>query len=128
MTVAIVGFGRFGRLLKTILDKEHQVVTFDSDTPLDTLHDCEHVFLCVPIRLLETTLHKITPYLAPHTTVIDTCSVKVYPVACMQRLLPKNIAIIATHPLFGPDSYREEYTNRIMMHPIRQFTDSYLYW
>ena len=128
MTVGIVGFGRFGRLLKTILENDHQVLTFDIDDNLASLGDCEHVFLCVPIRALETTSLAIAPHLAPNTTVIDTCSVKLYPIECMQRHLPESVSIIGTHPLFGPDSYGEEHTNRMMMHPIRHATQAYNYW
>ena len=37
---------------------------------------------------------------------MDLCSVKVHPVKSMQDNLPEHISIIATHPMFGPDSYK----------------------
>lgn len=128
ITVGIVGFGRFGNLLKSILDSDHQVLTFDQGDSYERLADCEYVFLCVPIRALEPVLAQIAPHLGAKTTVIDTCSVKCYPVACMQQALPTSTPIIATHPLFGPDSYGEEYANRIMMHAVRDAAAGYAYW
>src|SRR5262249_37975451 len=38
------------------------------------------------------------------TLVIDVCSVKVHPVRVMQEFLPAGVDILATHPMFGPDS------------------------
>ena len=40
-----------------------------------------------------------------NTTIIDVCSVKVYPVDIMEKHLPDHVGIIASHPHFGPDSY-----------------------
>jgi len=60
--------------------------------------------LCVKISAMEEVLEKIAKRLAPGTLVMDTCSVKVYPANLMLRLLPPEIKILATHPMFGPDS------------------------
>lgn len=128
MITAIIGFGRFGKLLKSILESDHEVLSFDKGDPLEKLRSCETLFICVPIREFETTLQNITAYVQPGTTVVDTCSVKVYPAECMQRLLPQHSDCIATHPLFGPDSYREEHSNRLMMHPLRNQFQQYAYW
>jgi prephenate dehydrogenase len=35
---------------------------------------------------------------------VDVTSVKVKPVALMQKYLPRNVQILGTHPLFGPQS------------------------
>ena len=39
--------------------------------------------------------------------VVDTCSVKQYPIDCMLSRLPDEVQILGTHPLFGPDSGKE---------------------
>jgi prephenate dehydrogenase len=62
------------------------------------------VFLCVAISALPEVLERIAPRLAPGSLVMDTCSVKSLPAAWMQRLLPPTVDILASHPLFGPDS------------------------
>ena len=46
----------------------------------------------------------IAPLLSPDALVIDVCSVKEYPVRLMKELLPERVSILATHPMFGPDS------------------------
>ena len=40
----------------------------------------------------------------PDALVVDVCSVKTYPVQWMQTELPASVAILGTHPMFGPDS------------------------
>jgi prephenate dehydrogenase len=37
---------------------------------------------------------------------MDVCSVKVLPVRWMRETLPEHVEILATHPMFGPDSAR----------------------
>jgi prephenate dehydrogenase len=36
--------------------------------------------------------------------VLDTCSVKVFPMQQMTELLPETVETVGTHPMFGPDS------------------------
>ena len=62
------------------------------------------VILSVPISVFRGTLETIAPLLAPDALVIDVCSVKEYPVRLMKELLPEQVSILATHPMFGPDS------------------------
>ena len=42
--------------------------------------------------------------LRPGTLVIDVCSVKVRPLGVMKALLPSEVEIVGTHPMFGPQS------------------------
>jgi prephenate dehydrogenase len=44
--------------------------------------------------------------------VVDVCSVKVYPSQWMKALLPETVSILATHPIFGPDSASDSLTGR----------------
>jgi prephenate dehydrogenase len=62
------------------------------------------VFLCVAISSLEEVLTRLGDRLTPGTLVMDTCSVKTYPVGLMERILPAGVSILGTHPMFGPDS------------------------
>ena len=69
------------------------------------------VILSVPISAFKQTLSKIGPMLKPDTLVADVCSVKEYPVRWMREQLPETVSILATHPMFGPDSAAESLKN-----------------
>ncbi len=118
--IGIIGFGRFGELAAHYLARDVDVVVFDSGGkgarieavgahPADLETTCaqEMVLLCVPISHMQTQLKTIAPLLKPGTVVIDVCSVKVYPVRWMTELLPTEVEILPTHPMFGPDSAAE---------------------
>jgi len=68
------------------------------------LADCDTIFLCVAISAMDAVCAELAPHLDGSNTVVDTCSVKVYPVEVMRRRLPADTGILATHPMFGPDS------------------------
>jgi prephenate dehydrogenase len=65
------------------------------------------IILCVAISAVDDVLRQMRGRLSPGVTVMDTCSVKTYPVELMRRLLPESASILGTHPMFGPDSARE---------------------
>ena len=48
--------------------------------------------------------------LKENAVIVDVCSVKEYPVQWMRELLPANVSILATHPMFGPDSAADSFT------------------
>jgi prephenate dehydrogenase len=116
--IGVIGFGRFGRLTVESLARNFEVHVYTRNTSKNegivsagaTLVSLEQacaqqiVILSVPISTMETTLIHIAPLLKPDTLVMDVCSVKVLPVQWMKNLLPPNVEILATHPMFGPDS------------------------
>jgi prephenate dehydrogenase len=117
MTIGIYGLGRFGTLWSQLLSKKFEVKAYnrtrERNTPagvnrvdLDELLSCDVLFLCVAISALEEVLETIRGRLKPGCLVADTCSVKVYPTTIMKEILPENINILGTHPMFGPDSAR----------------------
>ena len=67
--------------------------------------ECFLVFIAVPIRSFKTVVQEIAQYKLYNTTIVDVCSVKIYPVGIMENYLPDHVGIIASHPHFGPDSY-----------------------
>ncbi|RMF10096.1 MAG: prephenate dehydrogenase/arogenate dehydrogenase family protein [Candidatus Neomarinimicrobiota bacterium] len=134
-SVGILGWGRFGRLLGTLLEQRFQLRVFDRRPPDDdravSLEDVlreQTLFLCVPIREFKPLIKTIAPRLRPGTTVIDVCSVKVYPVTVMREHLPESVDIIATHPLFGPDSWQIPTEHRMVMYPVRDRAQTYDHW
>jgi prephenate dehydrogenase len=60
---------------------------------------------------------------------MDTCSVKVLPAAWMDSLLPAEVKIMATHPMFGPDSARTGIAGLPMiLHPVRLSSSELELW
>ena len=60
-------------------------------------------------------------------TIIDVCSVKVFPKQVMIDNLPAETDIIATHPLFGPDSLKDS-GSVMTMEAVRDSSERYNFW
>ena len=123
--ISILGFGRFGKLMAQYLAGDFEVMVYNrSDSareimasgakPVSIEVACRQkiIILSVPISVFHDTLKTIAPLLAPDALVVDVCSVKEYPVKLMKALLPKQVSILATHPMFGPDSAAHELQGR----------------
>ena len=136
--VGILGLGRFGAFWATVLSHSYTVYGYNRSTPakanctlvsIEELCKLPVIFLCVPMRTVPEILEKIAPLLAPGTLVVDTCSVKVEPVRWMQEILPPSVSILATHPMFGPESAKEGLDGLpLMMHPVRMDQAQYDEW
>ena len=135
--VSIIGFGRFGNLLYELLQKGFEVDVFDIDSNNETesvrfvsLEDVlknDTIFLAVPIRDFEELMKDLSTKIQGNKTVIDVCSVKVHPKNMMIEHLSDEVDIIATHPLFGPDSFQER-GSVMMMEKVRDKHDRYGFW
>ncbi|MCG6909042.1 MAG: prephenate dehydrogenase/arogenate dehydrogenase family protein [Deltaproteobacteria bacterium] len=123
--IGIVGFGRFGRLTTRYLAEDFEVAVYDSGDNASAIEKSgaaavsleqacgeEILILSVPISVFGATLEKVRPLLRKDALVVDVCSVKLYPVELMQRLLPAGVSILATHPMFGPDSAADSLKGR----------------
>lgn len=132
--IGLIGYGRFGRLTVRHMSPEFKVVVHtraaDKDADINnaggSLVSLEEacaqkiVILCVPISAMPATLERIAPLLAPKTIVADVCSVKEMPARWMQALLPEHVEILATHPMFGPDSAAKTPAgHKIVLCPVR---------
>jgi prephenate dehydrogenase len=138
--IGIIGFGRFGKLTARYLAEDFDVLVFNrTDKSAEIEKSGAHVaslksvcrqkivILCVPISTLEEVLAEIGPLLKKDGLVVDVCSVKVYPARWMQALLPEKVSILATHPIFGPDSAADSLRGRkIFLSPIRISEKRYL--
>jgi len=134
MKFGIVGYGRFGKLWAKALSSFGSVMVcekaFNPQTTEDRIEivdlqqvaQADMVFLLVPISEFESCCQQIKPFLKPETVVVDCCSVKVHPVTVMQNTFAATQPIIATHPLFGPDSVQRTggFTDhKIVLCPVR---------
>jgi prephenate dehydrogenase len=122
-TIGIIGYGRFGKLLAASLSEDFQILVFDSALSPASLGERIHavslssalvadcVFLCVPIVALESVVREIAPFLPEGTPVLDVCSVKLHPARVMREHLRARAPILPTHPMFGPISAKDGWTN-----------------
>ncbi|MFS2317425.1 prephenate dehydrogenase/arogenate dehydrogenase family protein [Maricaulis sp. D1M11] len=108
-----IGLGAFGQLAVGHLSAHAEIAGYDPRAvDLDgvsrvSLADAamrDHVVLAVPVQAIEEVAREIAPHLRPGATVYDVASVKVKPLASLDAILPPDIQLIGTHPLFGPQS------------------------
>jgi prephenate dehydrogenase len=129
LKIAIIGYGRFGKLLTKILQPFGEIFILHykklenlniKQIKYSDLKDIDWVIPCVPISVLEKILQKINPYLKKNSLVMDVCSVKVYPSQWLEKYISKEINILASHPMFGPDSAKQGLKNlQIVFCPLR---------
>ncbi|MEK4031550.1 prephenate dehydrogenase [Methylocystis sp. IM3] len=132
--IGVIGFGAFGRLMAQHLSKHFRVYAYDPVPPqggsaemcgamltdLSTAAKCPVVIIATPVDRLEGTIEAIIPHLRRGALVLDVGSVKKIPAEIMRRNLPEQVEIVATHPLFGPQSARNGIRGlKIAVCPIR---------
>jgi prephenate dehydrogenase len=112
-TVALLGYGRFGRSLGQLVAEaglphraydpaaaippEHRAASL-----ADLVAGASFVVVAVPVTGVRAALVDLRPLLDPSQIVLDVGSVKVRPVAALNDVLGKAIPWCGTHPLFGP--------------------------
>jgi prephenate dehydrogenase len=107
--ITIIGAGRFGSYFNRLLnDAGEDSITIDLDprqSEMARLAESKTVFMAVPIRSFEGALKTFAPAIGDGTTVMDVCSVKVWPAHLLNEAFRgRKVTAIATHPLFGPQS------------------------
>lgn len=118
LSLGIVGFGAFGRLMADHLTPHFRVFAHDAQpaapvplgvtmAALPEVCRCDVVVIAVPLASLAQVCREMAPWLAPGTLVVDVCSTKVEASATMLAELPPHVDLIASHPMFGPQSIRE---------------------
>lgn len=140
MKVGVYGLGRFGRFWAEILSHDFEVYGYNRSEVMtppaevalvteEDLFTCDAVFLCVAISSLEEVLKRTRSFMHPGLTILDTCSVKVYPAEKMKEIVPGHVTIIGTHPMFGPDSGKNGIEGLpLVLSPIRGGADTFDIW
>lgn len=122
-TVGLIGFGSFGELVARVLADKAMVRVFSrtiSKVPeqlrasLEEVAACDYLIISVPLGSYRTVLAEVAKYIAPDTVVVDVCSVKVIPARIIKELLPDN-KLVATHPLFGPQTVQDGLGGHVMV-------------
>ncbi|HOK00686.1 MAG TPA: prephenate dehydrogenase/arogenate dehydrogenase family protein [Candidatus Pacearchaeota archaeon] len=135
MTIGIIGFGRFGAFLAKSLKNisNEKILVSDkldkskiakkigvSFKNLDEVCQQDLIILCVPISEIDNLLKEIKNKVKKEAIIMDTLSVKEYPSKLMKKYLPIDIEIIASHPMFGPDSGKYGLKNlQMVFWPLR---------
>lgn len=136
--LGMLGFGRFGQTFARLLSTQFQIHVYDPEAKeasnnkiifdeLASVAQQSTIIIATPIRLFSSVIAELSPLLKNPTTIIDVCSVKTYPVEVMLSGLPAHADIIATHPMFGPDSVNAD-KRPIVMHAVRDTMGHYAGW
>jgi prephenate dehydrogenase len=141
--VCITGFGRLGETLAGIVQDRLDVGVIEPDPEraaralelgckvvgLEAAAEYDANIVCVPISQFEGVVQELAPHLAPGSTLMDACSVKVFPARVMAETVPEGVSVIATHPLFGPDSVgRGLDTLTMVTSPVRAAPKRFSQW
>jgi len=116
--IGIIGLGRFGTLVATILVQFFEVRVFHYREKLENkkivkkigaklvsfeeVVDSDFLILAVPISETKKLIKNIAKIIKSKTVIMDTCSVKILPCEWLDKYLPKENQIIGAHPMFGP--------------------------
>lgn len=134
VTIGILGFGAFARLIAANLAPRFRILAHDPSemaqaaarqsgvtvASLEEVARSSIVVLAIPLTAFEACVSDLAGRLQPGQIVIDVCSVKQEPARIMQALLPSDIDILATHPMFGRESARDGVAgHRIVLCPLR---------
>lgn len=118
LSLGIIGFGQFAQFFAPYLKPHFSKISASSRSdkrkiakklgiefgPIQRAAAQDIVILSMPISEIENALTKIKSGIKPGAIIMDVCSVKIYPLKLMKKILPKNINILGAHPLFGPQS------------------------
>ncbi len=133
-TLGLIGFGAFGQLVAQSLNRHFDVLAYDPISALEARAEelgvtftslaeagqCEVVVIAAPVSSFEDVVTSLAAVCHPGALILDVGSVKVQPAETMARLLPDHVDIVATHPLFGPQSAYDGIRGlKIALCPIR---------
>lgn len=132
-TLGLIGFGRFGQLAAQLLRDRFLISASDAQNQsevarvlgvrfveIDAAARCDIVVISVPVQHMRSVIKSIAPVVRAGSLVVDVASVKVQPAAWMTEYLPESVDVVATHPLFGPQSAKAGLAGqRLIVCPVR---------
>lgn len=134
--IGIVGYGAFGKLMHEHLQEFFAVEIFKRENlslikngdelEVNRLRTLDYLIISVTLDSFAEVCEILSKYVSPKTIVMDVCSVKVMPVEIMRKCFVNN-QIIATHPIFGPQSAAAGLENlKIVIHNVSTSSEHYL--
>jgi len=130
-SIGIIGFGRFGRLARKYLKDDFNVYVYDkfyknnkeknmNCVSLEEICRKDIIIISVPVSSFEDVLSEIKDLVKKEAILIDVCAVKEYTCTLMEKYMHRDVEILGTHPLFGPDSAKKNLKGRkIVLSPVR---------
>jgi len=126
-SIGIIGFGRFGRLVRRYLKEDFNVYVYDkfykkdmNCVSLEEICRKDIIIISVPVSSFEEVLIEIKDCMKKDAILIDVCAVKEYTCKLMEKYMPHCVEILGTHPLFGPDSAKKSLKGKkIVLSPVR---------
>jgi len=115
-TMGIIGFGSFGSLLARLVAPYATVLVYDRrrvnvplpanvrKAPFKEVARCPVIVIATDLTGVAPVCARLAPLVNPQTIVMDICSVKMKPAHIMIEELGQSCRLLATHPLFGPNS------------------------
>ena len=117
-SLGIVGFGAFGQLAARHLGQHFKISAYDPSpglakvaeqlrvhlASLESVSQADVILIAAPVSSFEQVVSEIAVACKPGALIVDVGSVKLVPSEIMRRLLPNHVDIVASHPLFGPQS------------------------
>ncbi|MBW3538356.1 prephenate dehydrogenase/arogenate dehydrogenase family protein [Candidatus Parcubacteria bacterium] len=139
ISVGVIGFGTFGRFMCSYLKPFCNIGVYDQRPlaeeagrfgvafePVERLAKRPVIIIAVPVQAQEDLLRQMAPVINPLALVVDVSSVKLKPVALMEKHLPATCQILATHPLFGPFSGKHGIAGlTVITWPVRVKPETY---
>ncbi|MEM7621763.1 MAG: prephenate dehydrogenase [Planctomycetota bacterium] len=132
LAVGVIGLGSFGGLLAGALAEHAPVAAFDPDPgalvpdgvarrSFEEVCAADVVVACVNLQQLGGVLARAASHLRVGALVCDVTSVKVEAVRLLRAHVPAGCGVLATHPLFGPQTVREQGLagQRVAVCPVR---------
>lgn len=122
MNIGVYGLGRFGSFWAKILaEKGHTVYGYSRHkheeipgviiSDEETVLSQDNIFYCVSISAFREVIGNTINRIKSGALIMDTCSVKLYPVEIMEYYMRKDISYLPLHPMFGPDSGKDSIEN-----------------
>ncbi|CAL5343702.1 unnamed protein product [Camellia sinensis] len=127
LKIGIIGFGTFGQFLsKTIIKQGHSITATSRSDHSQLCHDLgisfyrdmdgfleaenDVILLCTSILSLSNVVNSIPFHrLKRPTLFVDALSVKEHPKEVLLQVLPPELDLLCTHPMFGPESGRDSW-------------------
>lgn len=121
-TLWVFGFGQFMKFFTPYLRDYFDIIVYDreewkNEKRIEDIRSlwvrswdiietasADYVLLWYPAWSIADLVKEIAQYITRDSVVFDVCSVKIPAVTAMLKYLPKECNIIATHPIFWPQS------------------------
>lgn len=131
-TVSIIGYGRFGKTLHRLLEKDFDITIYrrTGEVNLEKAYESDVIFFAVPIASFEDIIASHKKYFRPGQLLIDVLSVKMHPAEIFKKYLKgTQTQALLTHPMFGPDSSKNGFTDLpIILDQFQTNNENYEFW